>query len=185
MLKKLKFGSSLAALILFALPWLDIQCSEKSLGTQSGVQIIYGGGSPAEGMESSESDSKNSMEKAPLVGLAFLAVIGAVLFSGIALFFGGKGAEILSSALPAAALILLLVQMKIGFPVQNEIEKSMAESRQAGGDDSSAFGSAMGAAVMMNFRVKTLPVFYFELLALGIPTLLFANGLIDRLKKAD
>ena len=41
----------------------------------------------------------------------------------------------------------------------------------------------MATAMMMNIRVKTAPAFYLELLALGIPTLLLANSLIDKYKK--
>lgn len=196
MLKKIKLGSALTALILFALPWIDIQCSDKSLGTQSGLQVIYGGGSPSDEMEafgeessSEESfDSEDSMGFAPLVGLALLAVIGAVIYSSISLFQGGARAEFLSSVLPAIALGLLLMQLMIGFPVKNEIAEAMSESSsemQTEGDEFDAIGESMATAMMMQIRVRTTSVFYLELLALGIPTLLLVNGLIDKYKKSE
>ena len=199
MFKKLKLGSSLAALILFAFPWLDIQCSEKSVMTQSGLQIVYGGGSASEEMRSSKrdpeagasTDSGDPVGNAPLVGLALLAVAGAVLFSLVALFQGGKFAGSISSILPAVALSLLLGQLMVGFPVKNKIANAMSEAGSQSAatvDDPMAslgasMGSAMGAAMMMNFKVRITPAFYLELLALGIPTLLLANGFIDKHKK--
>ena len=38
--QKINFGSSLLAVFLFCLPWLDFQCSGKTVFTQSGVQGI-------------------------------------------------------------------------------------------------------------------------------------------------
>lgn len=37
--------------------------------------------------------------------------------------------------------------------------------------------------MMMNFQVRHLPALYIELIMLGLPTLVLANGLIDKLKK--
>ena len=136
MLKKIKLGSSLAALILFAFPWLDLQCSEKSLATQSGLQVIYGGGSPSEELEamgdhnarSEAANSSESMGLAPLVGLAFIAVIGAVAFSTLSLFRGSERADLFASILPAAALLLLLAQLMTGFPAKKKILEEMSEN---------------------------------------------------------
>lgn len=190
MFKKIKLGSALAALVIFAFPWVDIQCSEKSMATQSGFQVISGGGSVSEEMkamggDSSSSESLNSDESmgfAPLVALALTAVIGAVVFSFIAVFRGDGRADMLSSVLPAAALLLLLMQLMMGFPAKKQMIDSLSESSSEAqvGDDE--FG-AMTAAMVMNIRVKTTPAFYLELIALGIPTLLLANGLIDKYKK--
>ncbi len=51
MIQKLNIGTTLAVLVLFFLPWIDIQCSQKSFATQTGIQTIYGGGSPSEEMK--------------------------------------------------------------------------------------------------------------------------------------
>ena len=117
MLKKLKLGSSLIALILFAFPWVDIQCSQKSLATQSGFQVIYGGGTPSEEMEAmgdddSSGDSGDDAEKesvgfSPLVGLALLCVIGGLISAIIAIFRGGERADLMASVLPTVALVLI------------------------------------------------------------------------------
>ena len=189
MIKKIKLGSSLAALVLFFLPWVDIQCSEKSLATQTGLQVITGDGTPNEEMSNSpgqSSDSDESMGYAPLVGLAFLAVTGAAIFSFLALFKGGKSAETLSSVLPAIALLLLLFQLTLDFPVENEMAKSMSEKTEEAKDgELGALGESVAKGVMMNIKVKTTLAFYLELLALGIPTLLLLNGFIDKHKKNE
>jgi hypothetical protein len=195
MFNKIRLGSSLAALILFAFPWLDIQCSEKSMMTQTGIETIYGGGTASEEMKSSKKnseadpskDSKDSVGNAPLVGLALVSVAAAVIFSLAALFQGGKFAESASSILPAVALAFLLVQLMVGFPVKNELAEatSGAGSQTTANEDDPmvSLGTSMGAVMMMNFKVKTTPAFYLELFALGIPTLLLLNGFIDKHKK--
>ncbi len=193
MLKKLKFGSSLAALVLFAFPWVDIQCSEKSMATQTGLQVIYGSGSPTEEMkdagEESGPGSDESMGFAPLVALALVAVVGAVAFSAVSLFSGGTRAGMLASVLPAVALVLLLVQLMIGFPVKRQIIESMSEAPGESEVSDDGFGAAMGesiaAAMMAQFRVRVTPAFDLELVALGFPTLLLVNALIDKYKKEE
>jgi hypothetical protein len=166
------------------------------MATQSGIQVVYGGGSASAEMKSmngesgstSKADSDKSMGFAPLVALALLAVLGATVFSGIALFRGGETATKLSAVLPAVALGFLLVQLMIGFPAKKGIIEAMSEgSSQANAkhDDFSELESSMAQAMMMQIRVKTTPVFYLELLALGIPTLLLANGLIDKYKRGE
>ena len=167
------------------------------MATQSGFQVIYGGGSASEEMEALGGDSSSSksassdesMGFAPLVALALIAVIGAVAFSFIAVFRGGQRADMLSSVFPAAALLLLVIQLMIGFPSKKQVIEAMSEGTsetQAGDDEfGAAMGESMAAAMMMNIRVKTTTAFYLELLALGIPTLLLANGLIDKYKKGE
>jgi len=161
--------------------------------------VIHGDGSVSEEMEAMEGDSSSkesvssdkSLGFAPLVALALIAVIGALVFSFIAVFRGSERADMLSSVLPAAALLLLVTQLMVGFPAKKNLMKTMSEGtseEQAGGNE---FGTAMDesmaatAAMMMNIRVKATPAFYLELLALGIPTLLLVNGLIDKYKKGE
>lgn len=193
MIKKIKFGSTLTALILFALPWVDIQCSKESMVTQSGLQVIYGGASLSDEMKNlgdgaEESDgSGESAGFAPLVLLALLAVLGAAYYSYISLFKGGERAQLLSTVLPAVALVLLLFQLMIGFPVKNKMIEEMSDSSSEvqSDDEFDALGESIAAAMMANIRVKTTPFFYLELLALAIPTLILANGMIDKYKRTE
>lgn len=193
MIKKIKFGSTLTALILFALPWVDIQCSKESMATQSGLQVIYGGASLSDEMKNLEDEAQESDDSgesagfAPLVLLALLAVSGAAYYSYISLFKGGERAQLLSSVLPAVALVLLLFQLMIGFPVKNKMIEEMSDSSSEvqSDDEFDALGESMAAAMMANIRVKTTPLFYLELLALGIPTLILANGMIDKYRRTE
>lgn len=190
LLTKIRLGSSLAALILFFLPWIDIQCSERSMATQSGIQVIYGGVSPSDGMKASldesksnrKNESKDSLGIAPLIGLALAAVIGAIVFGFIALGRGDRHADALASILPVIALGVVLLQLMIGFPAKQKILESMSKSAsktQNGKEQFDELGKSMATAMMMNIRVNTATGFYLELLALGIPSLIWANGMID------
>lgn len=60
MFKKIKFGSTLAALIIFAFPWVEMQCSGRVMVTQSGFQVIHGSGSVSEEMEAMEGDPSST-----------------------------------------------------------------------------------------------------------------------------
>ena len=196
MIQKINIGTTLAALVLFFLPWIDIQCSQKSFATQTGIQAIYGGGSPSEDMKAfvEEQNQKNSaaskkedaMGYSPLVALALLAVIGAVAASFVDLRSSGEPRTNLVGILCAAALVLISAQMMIGFPVGKSLGKSMAESskKENPSDPMNGFGAGMASAMMMNIQIRHLPALYIELVMLGLPTLVLANGLIDRMKKS-
>lgn len=196
MIQKLNIGTTLVALILFFLPWIDIQCSEKSFATQTGIQSIYGGGSPSEemkafgeesgGKESGNANKDESMGYSIWVALALIAVIGAVVVSFKALRSGDERQSNLVGILCAAALVLISVQMMIGFPVKKELGRSMAEASksESAGDPMDGLEQGMAEAMMMQIRVQHLPALYFTLVMLGLPTLVLANGLLDRLRKS-
>ena len=195
MIQKLNIGTTLAALVLFFLPWIDIQCSQKSMATQTGIQTIYGGGSPSEDMKafaekngqmkSGGGKNDESMGYSPLVAIALLAVLSAVVISFKALRSREEPKTNLVGILCATALVLISAQMMIGFPVKKNLGKSMAESSKTerSGDPMDDLGSGMATAMMMNIQICHLPALYIELLMLGLPTLVLANGLLDKIKK--
>lgn len=195
LLQKINLVTSLAALILFFLPWIDIQCSNKSMATQTGIQTIYGGGSPAQDMEAFEKEGRgrrsggsddDSMGFAPLVALAFLAVAGAVVTAFLAIRFAGESRNNLTGILCAVALSLLALQMMVGFPVRKNLgEQLAAQSKTELRTDEpfKEFGEGMAQAMMMQIQIRQLPALYIELVMLGLPTLILANGWIDRMKR--
>jgi len=193
MIQKLKLGSTLAALFLFLMPWVDIQCSQKSMVTQTGLQVIYGGGSVSDDIEamggnSKKSNSNDSMGFAPLVALALICVVAACVFGCLAFFKDDQRADMISMVLPAIALTLLLIQLMIGFPAKKEIFKSMNKDNpqsEKSGSEFDGLGDSMAKAMMMNISVETKTAFYIELFALGFPTLILINGFIDKQKKAN
>lgn len=100
LLQKINLVTSLAALILFFLPWIDIQCSGKSMATQTGMQIIYGGASQAQDAEAFEKEGKikrsggesdDSLGSAPLVAMAVLAGSGPEGFRDCCVGVFGSG----------------------------------------------------------------------------------------------
>ena len=196
MIQKLHLGTTLAALVLFCLPWLDIQCSSKSFITQTGLQTIYGGGSPAPELEAFAKEQgrdktlgkqgDDSMGYSPLVALALLAVLGAVGASFVAFRSPNSGPrESSAGMLCAIAFALIAAQMMIGFPAKKSVGKNMAESSKKENHGSPMGEQELGiaTAMMMEIQVRYLPALYIELIMLGLPTLILANGLIDKLKK--
>ncbi len=198
MIQKLHIGTTLAALFLFFLPWIDIQCSNKSVATQSGVQTIYGGcttatqeagmtmdlGSPSRQGKA----ARQSLDYSVLIGLAMVAVVAAVLSSFVALWSAAVQRRQTVGILCTIALALIGLQMSIGFPAKKSIARSMSSdmessfgNRRADRIDDAA--EKMNAAMMGSFEIRPLPALYLELLMLGLPTLVLANDLIDRVKR--
>lgn len=194
MIQKLNIGTTLAALALFFLPWIDIQCSGKSFATQTGIQTIYGGGSPSPEMKrfvdekrQAKSSGDESMGNSGLVAIALIAVIGAVVASFVGLR-SNKGPKVeMVGMLCTVALTLIVVQMMVGFPVAREMGEKLAETPKNINttDPMEGAGAGIAAAMMMNIQVRHAPALYIELIMLGLPTLVFANGLIDKMKKAQ
>ena len=194
MIAKLNIVSTLAALVLFLFPWLDIQCSAKSFATQSGIQTVYGGASPVKDHSSSQAQiridldkkhRKENVDPSYLAGIALLAVIGAVVFAFRNFILGKKPDAV--GILCAVAPIPLVIQMIVGFPIRSGLAEAMAQDAGStrSNDSFEQVGNEMAKVFLEQIQVRYLPVFYLELLALGIPTLVFANSLLDRMKKKD
>ncbi len=218
-LAKINFTTLLGALILFALPWTNIQCSGRNIARQSGVQAIYGGMSLAPELkqlaQNGEMDGPQDSEVGMAYGLAIagLMVLVGTIVAGLALF-AGKETSLNPGLFAMSALIIIGIQALMGFPVDRSIEKSRQEMMNAAKDTQNqtegfqlpeaqptetedgnpevtltpqmqqaqeemgnamaqSMGQAMGA-MMPIVSVRT-PWFYFELLALAIPTLLLIN----------
>ncbi len=192
MIQKLNIVSTLSALILFFLPWIDIRCSNQNIATQSGIQTIYGGGSApkeqeplsayAKQMDGGASKKDESLGVSGLMSFALVVVVGAVIASFL-IFIGNRACPPdLTGVLCAIALVAITAQMVIGFPVAGKISDELTKG---GGHASGAgdFPAAEMTAAMV--QVVYLPSIYLELIALGIPTLILANRLLDKLKKQD
>lgn len=126
------------------------------------------------------------MGSAPLVALAFLAVIGAVLAAFVTLCSKDDTQRNVTGMLCAIALGLLAMQMMIGFPVKKNLGEQLAAQGKAErwmSEPFKEFGDSMAQAVMMQIQIRNLPALYTELIRLGIPALALANGLIDGLGK--
>jgi hypothetical protein len=158
--------------------------------------MIYGGASLSPEMKASGDNSilggnskpSDSFGFSPLIGISLMLMISAVVCSYFALFHDSGPADRYASFLPTAALVCVVFQLLAGFPAKNKIAESMSlgesksKNMQSVNDPFSGLGATMGASMAMNIRVKTLPSFYFLVLALSLPTLILANSFIDKHK---
>ena len=190
-IRKINIVSILIGLCLFGLPWVDIQCSGKSIATQTGFQAMVGSGTPVTD-SSSRSDvslnqgAKDSDENLGLALLVFVAFIFCLLALGYGLFGllrNSRKTSDGSSILAALALVLLVTQAAIGFPAEAAINESSQKKEASSSDD--GFGESLAAAMIESFDVQLTAGFYFELVCLGIPTLLLLNSFVDRYKPSE
>ncbi len=199
MLQKLNFFSIFTALVLFCFPWVDIQCSEKTQATQSGLQVVYGGATSfrdagetkpknPENPEKPDNEAQETLGFAPLTATALALLIAAGYISWRELRSGKHHPDLLATALPAIALGLLLLQLKVGFPAEKRLPELLASkpaSRSPEKPVENFFQAlvAQGSVVVAgNIEVKTLPSFYYLLATLGVPSLILANSLLNKAK---
>lgn len=170
----------LGALVLFFLPWTEIQCSGRHVATQSGLQAIYGGFSLSDDLQAKMDAEQGSAEPEDDIGYAYpiaialLLVLVGTLMAGMQLLRAGK-APIAPGLLAALALALLALQIAIAFPVNREIARQMAESAAS---ESDALAQSMSA--MIEVRADRTNWFIFELLCLAIPAGLYLNSKLPR-----
>lgn len=170
MIAKVNFVSFAAALGFFCLPWLDFQCSGKSKITQSGFQTVTGGGSLGEEVklkfgDRGDDESQESFDAALYVAVALGCIVLGLLLAFIGLLGGGPPSPALPS-LAAMALMLIGLQMKLGFPMEQKI----AESFQKPGEDEKNVIADVGKLyAQMNMRIIYRPWIYAELASLFLP----------------
>jgi hypothetical protein len=191
MIPKLNLLSALAAVLFFFLPWTSIECNGRPMATQTGVQVMTGGATTVEQTDSLRLEVKS--RKDPSLGRSYLAIVAllcavsavvtgfAAVVTGHRHFAGGPG------MLCAWALACLITQAALDFPAKRELTKELAG--KGSGLSKSKSGAegleqALSEEVAARIHVRPLPGFYAELAALGIPTLILLNGLLDRLRAA-
>lgn len=187
MTHKINLGSVLIALFLFFLPWIDFQCSGKTLITQSGVQSVYGGGSLSDELEAmakkngGSEDSQESMGIALMVGIGFLATLVAVGIGVLAYREPNKYPEHTVAVLSGVALLCILIQMSVGFPIKKEMYEKMGgkEQKEQADNPFSDMGEMMGA---MSINIEYTNAFYLCMIALGIPVGVQGKRLLDKKK---
>ena len=195
MTHKINLGSTLIALFLFFLPWIDFQCSGKSVITQSGVQTIYGGGSLSSEMEAmakknggdtssisgNSKDGKDDIGAAPLIIISLLATILAVVVAVLAFRNPDRYPAYSVGALTGVALLFIFIQMAIGFPMKKEMYDKMGGEKAGAAEGS--LGDAAGMMAMMNINIKCTKVFWLNLIFLGVPVGVLGMSLLEKGKK--
>ncbi len=197
--KKLNLASLLGALVVFLLPWLDMQCNGRSMVTQTGLQTIHGGGSLSAEMQSlaemgggetSGKSNRSGFSEDDRPSAAFLAA-GSLLLILLALFMAVRSAMSPASVDPAhvallatLALGLFGMQMLFGFPLETTAQQAMTEA-QAGADKTGIDNPFAGlGAAMVRIQVIRQPWLWLELALLAVPGLLWLNDRINRRNSA-
>lgn len=170
MIAKVNFVSFVAALGFFCLPWLDFQCSGKSKITQSGFQTVTGGGSLGEEVklkfgDRGDDESQESFDAALYVAVALGCIVLGLLLAFIGLLGGGPPSPALPS-LAAMALMLIGLQMKLGFPMEQKIVKSYQRDGVKG---EAAAVDTSELLTLEKIRIVYRPGIYFELGSLLLP----------------
>lgn len=182
MITKLNLLTTFGALVLFFLPWIDIQCNQRSMITQSGFQTITGDGSLSDDFKKLHEDqdhdkdqNKDKLDPAIFVAAAFLLVI---LAFGLALAsaFGRRNRDRSVGILTAMALACILAQMALQFPAEKDINRSL---KPGASDHDDPIARSIGSA-LTDIKVLYRNPLYFELALLALPTLLLLNTLIDK-----
>ena len=198
--KKINLATLLGALVIFFLPWLDMQCNGNSMVTQTGFQAVSGGGTLSEEMKnlanlggdkSKDSDGE-AKDKNPVAALAkndrpsqaWLAA-GALLLIALALILAVRAvlsanANDLSpiALLATMALGFVALQLLLGFPLEATAKQALAASQNGDAAKDTPFAS-LGAA-MVRIQVIRQPWIWAELAFLAVPGLLWINDAINR-----
>lgn len=181
MLQKVNIISSLAALALFCLPWVNMKCSGITFATQSGLQIIYGGDSVdkevlAEAIkEMPQAERTEKTGESVLILFSLIAVIGAIAASSLRFFKEDRIPKNLTAIFCTVALLMILTQMAVEFPAEKALRKMLTNKDKSNVKE--------GAEMKMIFKIDYATGLWLEMMMLSVPILIVANTLMDTLKK--
>ncbi len=176
-LRAIKLTSAIAALVLFFMPWIDIQCSGKSLATQTGIQTITGMATPSEEMKPKRdrSEQGDQLGTATLAAIAIFALGMAIICLLVSLLNNKTRPDVLGSALCGVALLCLLLQLGQGFPVKEELIGQISSDQASNEADS---GGSLAMFMVSNIEIKVLPALMMTCVLMGIPVLLHVSVLL-------
>src|SRR5213078_384170 len=117
-------------------------------------------------------DNKSELGYAILVGVALLLAAGGAIAAAAALF-GRAVTPAAAGVLAFAALLALVLQAAVGFPVNNKIHEEKAKMNPGQASASLDKGMENALKAMIDIRAERTPWFYLELLALGVPAVLY------------
>ncbi len=185
-------GTFGVGVVLFFLPWTDLSCTESKgkmqLVTQSGFQSATGDASEGDGFAKlaqegvqvekkpkfdlnelrnnpfqKQANENEKSEKAPLLWLYLLLLIGGAIVPVLLPAVKLRGAMTLGLA--GLAILVLIVQLLIGFPLPNtanEFNREMKAADVGKGD----LGPGLNLAGKMEMKSSYRPAFYVSVLLL-------------------
>ena len=187
------------------------------MATQSGIQAAIGMTSAGDsmkaiaerqkegmppGLKAATSEEQQDKGGTKFALLSLLSLVALLLALGAAIMVLKGDARVSNNIvgiLCAASLGAIIMQMLVGFPLENDLTERMkatppppamkmprAPGMAQGGpvgdaDPFAQLGAGMAATM---FQIKFSPALYLAMFALGIPVLVFANGFLDEMKKA-
>lgn len=200
-LTKINFVALSLAVLVFMLPWSDIQCNGRDVATQSGLQSVWGGVSLSDEFEQlgaadspgGDESGKDDIGIGLITFVVLLCVLAGAIIAGLVVFMN-KPPVIDPAILACVALLLLVVQVVIGFPVDRAVKGANQDMGSGprdgavgalGNESPSIFGAqpksggpnpdealARGLSAAMGIKTQRTGWFYLELLLLAIPTAL-------------
>lgn len=163
--KKLNLFSLVAALALFAMPWINIRCSLGVI-SQTGIQAITGGLTIEPAPTKMTEDQKEEPPQAAwLIALVFLAALTGAVIALVLTLFPSQLPPQTDTVFAAFALLLLIAQLLLGFPAINQFEGEVMQ--------------AMGLK-SEEVEVRYTPWFFAELAMLAVPILLYGATALKR-----
>jgi hypothetical protein len=175
----ISLASLVAGAVLFFLPWLEFQCQGKTILQQSGLQIVTGRATVGEVLAKMNPEVKSRQTGGDGIEMGFLS-----LASGMFLLFAAaaawrqvrEGGDDPASAgvLAGIALVLVCIQMAVGFPIERSIREGL-KSRSSGATQD-PLESALEKGIANGFKTRCLPAFYLYMTALAVPTMIWLGG---------
>ena len=188
MLPTLNFVSALAAVVFFFLPWTSIECRGERMATQTGLQVISGSAKVDDSTDpvrmEIEASGEVSLGRSYFAAAALLCAVSAVVMALAGATRGRRDLSGASGALCAIALTCLITQAAMGFPAKETLVRRISEgpSGEPAGSPLEVLGKEIAREVVDRIQVHPMFWFYLELAALGIPTVILLNRLLDRMR---
>jgi len=175
---KISLVSLVAGAIMFFLPWVEVQCQGRTFVRQSGFQISTGSMSLAD--EFANGTPKRAEGKSAEKGVIVLA-------SGVCLLLAlwtawlavqdGAGECAKAGRLAAIALVLVVSQTVLGFPIERSLRDELKRSGNAGGAHSrDAMEAALAEQFKAAFHFKPQPALYIYIASLGVPVVIWLTS---------
>lgn len=172
------------------MPWVEMKCTGVSVGTQTGLQIIYGGESTPREFQAMAREERAKMhnkkahvttEVSLLILICALATLGALASSVFGYVSEDRIPKYLTAAFCGIAILAITTQMALGFPIEKALVRTV-QTMDKGDFSVGPVGGGSRAEFGSMFRIDYAMGLWLELMALSIPLIVAANKLLDDTK---
>lgn len=201
-----RLGAALCAAGLFFFPWLQVSCSERTVLTQSGIQMAAGSANPdsdllfdlgiaeEEPEEGSDATAANYFKAGKFsvdpADIAFLVLaclfllLGALFAFSLSLHSRFVHGSLVGAILCGLSFFALLIQLFLASPMEKQLnetlQRQLAELKEREEPELAGIGidQLYDEAREENFETRYRPFFYAELFFLAAPGLLLLSQLL-------